>query len=111
MLDEDECIWYFFFFFKQKTAYEIYQCDWSSDVCSSDLVLRMRTRDFEDHEDRNFERAVDSLRAAGDAHYDVIRHTHWAVGWVEFIVFDPESSAVVEIVNKMIRRRKSEDGC
>ena len=29
-----------FFFFKQKTAYEIYQCDWSSDVCSSDLILR-----------------------------------------------------------------------
>ena len=28
----------FFFFFKQKTAYEIYQCDWSSDVCSSDLA-------------------------------------------------------------------------
>ena len=28
----------YFFFFKQKTAYEIYQCDWSSDVCSSDLV-------------------------------------------------------------------------
>ena len=27
------------FFFKQKTAYEIYQCDWSSDVCSSDLDL------------------------------------------------------------------------
>src|ERR1044072_9789048 len=25
-------------FFKQKTAYEIYQCDWSSDVCSSDLL-------------------------------------------------------------------------
>ena len=30
---------FFFFFFKQKTAYEIYQCDWSSDVCSSDLVF------------------------------------------------------------------------
>ena len=30
----------FFFFFKQKTAYEIYQCDWSSDVCSSDLADR-----------------------------------------------------------------------
>ena len=25
-------------FFKQKTAYEIYRCDWSSDVCSSDLA-------------------------------------------------------------------------
>ena len=30
---------FFFFFFKQKTAYEIYQCDWSSDVCSSDLLF------------------------------------------------------------------------
>src|SRR5260221_9814635 len=28
---------FFFFFFKQKTAYEIL-ADWSSDVCSSDLV-------------------------------------------------------------------------
>ena len=28
---------YCFFFFKQKTAYEIVDCDWSSDVCSSDL--------------------------------------------------------------------------
>src|SRR5213596_1964450 len=27
----------FFFFFKQKTAYEIRPCDWSSDVCSSDV--------------------------------------------------------------------------
>src|SRR5213082_4166963 len=27
----------FFFFFKQKTAYEIVSGDWSSDVCSSDL--------------------------------------------------------------------------
>ena len=30
------------FFFKQKTAYEIYQCDWSSDVCSSDLGIIRR---------------------------------------------------------------------
>jgi len=27
-----------FFLFKQKTAYEIVDCDWSSDVCSSDLA-------------------------------------------------------------------------
>src|SRR3546814_4687212 len=27
----------FFFFFKQKTAYEMRLSDWSSDVCSSDL--------------------------------------------------------------------------
>src|SRR3546814_12182911 len=29
---------FFFFFFKQKTAYEMRISDWSSDVCSSDLV-------------------------------------------------------------------------
>ena len=28
-----------FFFFKQKTAYEMCGRDWSSDVCSSDLTL------------------------------------------------------------------------
>src|SRR3546814_8164931 len=31
------------FFFKQKTAYEMRISDWSSDVCSSDL-LRLRQR-------------------------------------------------------------------
>src|SRR3546814_2371188 len=30
---------YIFFFFKQKTAYEMRISDWSSDVCSSDLGL------------------------------------------------------------------------
>src|SRR3546814_7901593 len=29
----------FFFFFNQKTAYELRISDWSSDVCSSDLVI------------------------------------------------------------------------
>src|SRR6056300_37333 len=28
------------FFFKQKTAHEISECDWSSDVCSSDPRLK-----------------------------------------------------------------------
>ena len=32
-----QCFSCFFFFFKQKTAYEIGTGDWSSDVCSSDL--------------------------------------------------------------------------
>src|SRR3546814_3920271 len=30
----------FFFFFKQKTAYEMRISDWSSDVCSSDLKVQ-----------------------------------------------------------------------
>src|SRR3546814_6222636 len=29
---------FYFFFFKQKTAYEMRISDWSSDVCSSDLI-------------------------------------------------------------------------
>src|SRR3546814_3488940 len=46
----------FFFFFKQKTAYEMRISDWSSDVCSSDLprlvdtsqyIQRLRARDFD----------------------------------------------------------------
>src|SRR3546814_12643761 len=42
------CVWcfqcvYVFFFFKQKTAYEMRISDWSSDVCSSDLACNSRT--------------------------------------------------------------------
>src|SRR3546814_5712897 len=33
-----------FFFFKQKTAYEMRISDWSSDVCSSDLDLDYHVR-------------------------------------------------------------------
>src|SRR3546814_17877088 len=35
----------FFFFFKQKTAYEMRISDWSSDVCSSDLRPRSQRSD------------------------------------------------------------------
>src|SRR3546814_20157409 len=34
-----------FFFFKQRTAYEMRISDWSSDVCSSDLAYATRFRD------------------------------------------------------------------
>src|SRR3546814_13786942 len=34
---------FLFFFFKQKTAYEMRISDWSSDVCSSDLSIRPRS--------------------------------------------------------------------
>src|SRR3546814_7776743 len=45
-----------FFFFKQKTAYEMRISDWSSDVCSSDLI---------DAAQRHLSGAV-AFRAAGD---------------------------------------------
>src|SRR3546814_3365285 len=37
-----------FFFFKQKTAYEMRISDWSSDVCSSDLCDRRILRSVEE---------------------------------------------------------------
>src|SRR3546814_7931383 len=39
------CFLTYFFFFKQKTAYEMRISDWSSDVCSSDLA-RARSLDL-----------------------------------------------------------------
>src|SRR3546814_960539 len=39
----------FFFFFKQKTAYEMRISDWSSDVCSSDLKSEEKHR-HENHQ-------------------------------------------------------------
>src|SRR3546814_8315219 len=44
--------WFVFFFFKQKTAYELRMSDWSSDVCSSDLHVgaEQRRRDQQQHE-------------------------------------------------------------
>src|SRR3546814_9372631 len=40
LLFENISFYMFFFFFKQKTAYEMRISDWSSDVCSSDLHRR-----------------------------------------------------------------------
>src|SRR3546814_8177258 len=38
------------FFFKQKTAYEMRISDWSSDVCSSDLLWRGRAIELAGHD-------------------------------------------------------------
>src|SRR3546814_9391533 len=54
-------LFFFIFFFKQKTAYEMRISDWSSDVCSSDLTLE------------NTRRAVEWFSAAGVSNpYDQI---------------------------------------
>src|SRR3546814_12787991 len=50
---------YFFFFFKQKTAYEMRISDWSSDVCSSDLVHPVEHPGDDDHRYRRRPVAID----------------------------------------------------
>src|SRR3546814_4657761 len=74
-----------FFFFKQKTAYEMRISDWSSDVCSSDLIeiliptaegggadrdVRIFTSVWKNHIDTNFEYAF-FPGAAGQVGYEV----------------------------------------
>src|SRR3546814_11157073 len=51
---------FFFFFFKQKTAYEMRISDWSSDVCSSDLP---GVKDADRAADRDRERGEQRERA------------------------------------------------
>src|SRR3546814_6028438 len=53
-----------FFFFKQKTAYEMRISDWSSDVCSSDLP--MVPLDYSDPDGRMIELSVARAPATGD---------------------------------------------
>src|SRR3546814_2679756 len=60
----------FFFFFKQKTAYEMRISDWSSDVCSSDLaivtvVVEPRRRNLERPAGLGAERHIGGGRFAG----------------------------------------------
>src|SRR3546814_9326422 len=52
----------FFFFFKQKTAYEMRISDWSSDVCSSDLLGTARR---DDHRERQHARPADAAEEIG----------------------------------------------
>src|SRR3546814_1099542 len=47
-----------FFFFKQKTAYEVRISDWSSDVCSSDLVTSGGPRIVFPNRQRSFSPSV-----------------------------------------------------
>src|SRR3546814_6280863 len=67
-----------FFFFKQKTAYEMRISDWSSDVCSSDLLLRggdVATVAIEDVErDRDARRQCGRIFIIETPHADDCRH-------------------------------------
>src|SRR5213596_3752345 len=72
-----------FFFFKQKTAYEIRPCDWSSDVCSSDLAVITAAEPHEPYPHKTTQRdcfvdaAVEAEVAEAD---DALLLTH--EGWV-----------------------------
>src|SRR5216117_3478865 len=92
-------VFFVFFFFKQKTAYEIRKGDWSSDVCSSDLVYAsgdengLHTHPNEDH---TFIVLQGSARYydADSGHTDVSKHERimlpaGAYYWFEATSKDP----------------------
>src|SRR3546814_1881727 len=61
--------YFIFFFFKQKTAYEMRISDWSSDVCSSDLINLMQTNKVsltEDFLSKTFLGTKDNIQALVD---------------------------------------------
>src|SRR3546814_2340331 len=82
---------YYFFFFKQKTAYEMRISDWSSDVCSSDLKTPGKTANKSrmlrvgivqqpctDDRDYNLKMSEDGIRAAaaGGAQLVLLQELH-----------------------------------
>src|SRR3546814_12141265 len=66
----------FFFFFKQKTAYEMRISDWSSDVCSSDLGLP---------------RIVVTAWPSGDEHAIAFDEAAYSLGLVPGYLYDTAS--------------------
>src|SRR3546814_9727721 len=67
-----------FFFFKQKTAYELRISDWSSDVCSSDLAPVAQTGTLGVRRDHALDRAhaqpaATSLPLQADEHREIGR--------------------------------------
>src|SRR3546814_9692537 len=88
------CVLFFVFFFKQKTAYEMRISDWSSDVCSSDL-LRWKGRWF-------------AISAASHAGCDEIVEA--AMQWVEArdtTATAPVASAEIELTPAPAKRKRA----
>src|SRR5688572_4113719 len=55
------CFFFFFFFFSSRRRHTRFDCDWSSDVCSSDLIISQRRGSSEQHA-AQFPRSVQTRR-------------------------------------------------
>src|SRR3546814_3491132 len=81
------CLFYrCFFFFKQKTAYELRISDWSSDVCSSDLVV-YHINDAEDQALAGLRNMRNELDVAPNTKIVVVTHSKG----VDFLMNDYRS--------------------
>src|SRR3546814_3986850 len=94
-----------FFFFKQKTAYEMRISDWSSDVCSSDLRQTMLV-----DEAPHFEMVIGELR--GDT--GILEHRRLVAGRLEDAAEqaggdDEIGLGAVEQIGQRLHRQRSEE--
>src|SRR3546814_2988191 len=95
----------YFFFFKQKTAYDMRISDWSSDVCSSDLPRRtgtpVRAGPWGRGARQSHARA--RLRVRPDARRRQLARLAGDAGWA--LCLTPEASRAVEIGRASCRER------
>src|SRR3546814_1359401 len=98
-------LFFFVFFFKQKTAYEMRISDWSSDVCSSDLREKVAekfrtiagkreagTHGYGDH-NSDWKATPEALRKAVDAYNGANQHTKDL--YIERIQREPQMARAV----------------
>lgn len=67
------------------------------------LIVLSRNRDSDCLEQSNFESAFATLGGESDT-VSVERSSHWAVGWVEYLVVDPANSKRVRRAAKLIKQ-------
>src|SRR3546814_5859557 len=79
---------YLFFFFKQKTAYEMRISDWSSDVCSSDLKMSTTPLSHLEH---------------------IKSDSRFLRGTIEQGLSDPVTGAISDDDNKLLKFHRSEE--
>src|SRR3546814_1067002 len=89
-----------FFFFKQKTAYEMRISDWSSDVCSSDLATRALSRDS----------ATGNIPVLIVSTKNMDTDRAWGLrqGAKDYIVKPPNEDALVARINELVGARSEE---
>src|SRR3546814_4225910 len=104
-----------FFFFKQKTAYEMRISDWSSDVCSSDLALAdflpaitIKAKDFA-NEVTNMQIKQQDLRDEPDISREHVKNNQDVRKILTDRNIQPESLPPAEDVKKVERRLKAEE--
>src|SRR3546814_2089895 len=99
----------YFFFFKQKTAYERRISDWSSDVCSSDLddesvlVTGGCDEGREQHRRRNrcFDATTSNADLGGTKDEKTAGPSHWqrGIGWLRPVTRSEERRVGKECVS------------